>query len=277
MTQSPDRTSRTEAILIGPSDWHEFREVRASLVAHTQLRLADNLDDAIEQLRAGATSPDLIVVAQIFPNHADRTRVHAIRRLAPLARVVTVLGSWCEGETRTGHPWPGVARMYWHQWPIGGESELLDLANARDVWWQLPNTASRDERFLIKRRDTEVSENGLIVLATSQRESFESLADACQSVGYDCIWYRASRPASVQGAAAIVWDASGLEQADQHELRRLHHAFADVPLIALLNYPRSETVEAAKLCGASLVLSKPLCVDDLLSAIQSVAHSSAAS
>ena len=64
----------------------------------------------------GKVMPDLIVIAQTFPGQFSHQAVERLRRLAPLARVVGLMGSWCDGEMRTGSPWPAVVRTYWRQW-----------------------------------------------------------------------------------------------------------------------------------------------------------------
>ena len=56
--------------------------------------------------RRRGSSPDVIVVAQAFPGQFSHQAIDRLRRLAPLARMVGLMGSWCEGEMRTGSPWP---------------------------------------------------------------------------------------------------------------------------------------------------------------------------
>ena len=75
-------------------------------------------------LAAGRFVPDVIVVAQAFPGQFSLDEIDRIRGLAPLARLLGLLGSWCEGEVRTGLPWPAVIRIplsgsfyqYFHWW-----------------------------------------------------------------------------------------------------------------------------------------------------------------
>ena len=63
----------------------------------------------------------------------------------PLARIVGLLGSWCEGEVRSGRPWPGAMRIYWHQWPGRWHAELDRLRGACPIWG-LPLTAGDEDR-----------------------------------------------------------------------------------------------------------------------------------
>ena len=63
----------------------------------------------------------------IFPGQFSCEAIDRIRTRAPLARLVGLLGSWCEGEVRSGQPWPGTIRIYAHQWPGRAEQELKRL------------------------------------------------------------------------------------------------------------------------------------------------------
>src|SRR5262245_46214259 len=62
------------------------------------------------------SDPDLILLVASRPGRFSAAEVEALHRRAPLARLVALLGTWCEGEVRSGHPWPGVNRIYAHQW-----------------------------------------------------------------------------------------------------------------------------------------------------------------
>ena len=80
---------------------------------------------------------DVIVVAQAYPGQFSGEALDRLARLAPLARVVVLLGSWCEGEVRSGRPWPGAIRVYWHQWPARCAQELGRL-RARALYLLVP-------------------------------------------------------------------------------------------------------------------------------------------
>jgi hypothetical protein len=83
--------------------------------------------------------PDLILLVASRPGRFSAAEVEALHHRAPLARIVGLLGSWSEGEVRSGHPWPGVTRIYAHQWQARLPRELAT--------WQ-PRTASQIDRLL---------------------------------------------------------------------------------------------------------------------------------
>ena len=63
-----------------------------------------------------------------------------------MSPLLAILGSWCEGETRTGRPLPGVARTYWHQWLSRCGKDLERIAAGECPAWGLPLTVADDER-----------------------------------------------------------------------------------------------------------------------------------
>src|SRR5262245_6670790 len=119
--------------LVGEIDHPDFDEAIGLLRA--QSRLATN---GITVGKLFAVNPELIVVAQSRPGMIAARQMDALRRPAPLAGVVALLGSWCEGETRTGRPWPGVERLYWYEFPAWWRRQLALRAKGCCPEWSRP-------------------------------------------------------------------------------------------------------------------------------------------
>ena len=135
-------------LLVGNTDRAEFRQARIVLERLARLTLADNVDTAVARASDMDPPADLVVLAQAFPGEFSCEAVDRLRERVPLARIVGLLGSWCEGEVRTGQPWPGAIRVYAHQWLGRAEEELERLTSGSGSTWSLPATASEEERFL---------------------------------------------------------------------------------------------------------------------------------
>jgi CheY-like chemotaxis protein len=278
-------------LLTGDAARPDFREARTSLDEWGDVVEFADAESAAVALSEGRPSPDVIVVAQAFPGQFSHETIDRLRRLAPLARVLGLMGSWCEGETRTGSPWPATVRTYWHQWPTRGNRQLRRLAMGQSCFWALPLTASDEERLLVdvalpsfsplyatasqKQCRAEgsmpappVPSSGTLVLVRSHsREMGEWLSAACRSRGFAAIWQRDPVFAHVEGAAAALFDATDLCHHECDELRRFADALRPAPVIALLSFPRIEDHRRAVSAGASVVLSKPLLLEDLLEAV----------
>ena len=203
-----------------------------------------------------ASFPAAIVLFQARPGRMSQRQVEQLHRRAPLARMLTVVGPWCEGEPRSGHPWVGVTRIYWHQWPARLPQALGLTAS---VPYE-PRTSSDVDRLLravtpkLRRRPVA----GVVALCTASPESFRALADACQAIGY--------RPQQEQvGANLLLID--GWNNVPAELSQRGGHV---APAVLLADWPRPEDLARAARLGISRVLARPLLLTDLATTLGSV-------
>src|SRR3954467_5187193 len=100
---SPSARPQPPSVCIyGDSEQSDFRDA-----------LATFRTDALVETNSSKAS-ELIVVAQSRPDTVSHADFQVLQREAPLAGIVSLLGSWCEGETRTGKPWKGSHRVFWY-------------------------------------------------------------------------------------------------------------------------------------------------------------------
>ncbi len=259
-------------LLVGDTTRGEFRGARDCLDSCGVVRQAAGADQAAE-LMAGEFLPDVIVVAQAFPGQFSHQAIDRLRRLAPLARVVGLMGTWCEGEMRSGTPWPAVVRTYWHQWSARSQRELRDLAEGQGSSWVLPATAAEEERLLARAAVDWPKRQGLIVIDTPSAEMHAWLSAACHTRGFSTFWQ--GQPDStqiVEEASAGLFDAACLSTTptstsgsdrDHALLRCRVERLQPAPVIALLDFPRIADHDRCLTAGAAAVLSKPLAMEDL--------------
>jgi CheY-like chemotaxis protein len=267
-------------LLLGDTHRPEFRDARSCLDRWGDVREYADETQAAAALIKDLLVPDVIVVAQAFPGQFSHQAIDHLRRLAPLARVVGLMGSWCEGEMRTGRPWPAVVRTYWHQWTARCNRELHRLTAGAGGSWALPLTATEEERLLadvcagcqplVPQDNTACPSRGLVVIRARSREMAEWLSAACRSQGFATVCERSMATARIEGATAAIFDGGDLGQAEYDDLRRLTAALRPAPTIALLTFPRAEDYARARAAGAAAVLSKPLAVEDLLWELKNV-------
>jgi len=250
-------------LLLGDVERTEFREAEACLRRCGNVHRFAEAAAAATALAEGQFAADAIVLAQAFPGQFSHQAVDRLRRLAPLARVLGLLGSWCEGEMRTGSPWPAVVRTYWHQWPARCERKLQRLTEGQGSSWALPVTATEEERLLADATAAWPRQHGLIVIHCRCAEIHDWLSASCRSRGFSTVWQRPPNSARIEGAAAALFDGSCLCDEEADQLHRLTEVLRPAPVIALLDFPRVEDRCRALAAGAAAVLSKPLAVDDL--------------
>lgn len=255
--------NRLTILLIAASERPEFAAARADLAELGALTVAADVPSARRIVSASPTLPDLIVLAQAYPGEHSDVELHALRCLAPMARVVVLLGSWCEGETRTGTPLPGVVRVYWHQWPVRGRREVAQLARGASCAWALPVTAGEEDRLLADAAVRSVGA-GLALVYTHEDPQADWLLTAFRQAGYTARHIRTAAAARDAQPAAVVFDAAELGPAEQAELRLLAETTQRAPIVVLLQFPRLDDQERARAAGARAVRAKPVLVDELL-------------
>ena len=250
-------------LLVGDSDRSEFREARSALSRWGRVTSVPEVESAGAALSQGQVAADVIVVAQAFPGQFSHQAIERLRRLAPLARVLGRLGSWCEGETRTGKPWPGAIRIYWHQWPPRCDRELGRIRRGESSAWGLPVTATEEERLLLASDSPVPKPQGLIAIYTRRLEMEDWLSAALRRRGCPTVWLWPPHPSRVEGAAAAIFDGSDCRGRQLRQLEHLAAMLRPAPVIALLDFPRIEDCNRALGAGAAAVVSKPPHLEDL--------------
>jgi len=250
-------------LLLGEINRPEFQGARSTLQSLGRLSSFAEAESAVEALATGEIIPDIIVIAQTYPGQFSSQAIDRLRRLAPLGRVLGLLGSWCEGEARSGHPWPALVRVYWHEWNVRAQRELGCLIQGRCTSWGLPITATEEERLMRSTLETVPQGRGLVAIHARLFVMADWLSASCRMCGYSTVWLRAPHYARIEGATTAIFDGSDLDVEEQEQLRHLVNTLHPTPVIALLDFPRIEDQRRAFDAGARAVLSKPLSLDDL--------------
>jgi CheY-like chemotaxis protein len=257
-------------LVVGDIERAEFRASFAQ-VADADFAQRADIREALVYLQ-GHDAPAVIVLAQSRPGEFAAGEVEELRRAAPLARLWTLAGSWCEGEVRSGKPPAGAMRSYWHQWPARLSVELDRIADGLSPAWSLPVTAGEEDRVLRATGQPAERRTGLIVVRGNEREAIEALADACGARGYSTVSVHGERPqTAVSGALAILWDTFAERAADPSEVHRIRRDAGDAPLIAILGFPRVEEIQRAFAAGVHSVVSKPFRLEDLFWQLDQIA------
>ncbi len=250
-------------LLVGDLRYAEFHHACRGLSECSQLATAESVAAAEQLLLTGQCAPDVLVLAQAYPGQCSAAAVERLRRLAPLARVVGLLGSWCEGEERTGRPWPAAIRCYWHQWPARAARQFQALQDGKPTAWSLPVTATEEDRLLCEAELSGDGRSALVVVCSSNRSVAELLCDACSVRGWATVWLRRDWHAVVGGVRVGIFDGQDLSEAQLALLQQLCKLLEPAPILTLADFPRIEDVLRALQVGAAAVVSKPMRLADL--------------
>jgi len=257
-------------LLIGDSERPEFRRAAEVLRAECDLLLAEDVDQALAKWTTETCGPEVIVLAQDRPGQFSWEAVEALRRQWPLARLQALLGPWCEGETRSGRPWPAATRGYWHAWLAAWQRESQRRRTGKLASWALPVTATEDERLLLAAEDPlgpQSPRPAVVALATADYDAAECLGDVLRRAGYQPLALTAAT-GRIRGAAAGIWDGRIDLPDGPKRLADFVELLAPAPVLALLNFPRPEHLEASRAAGATGAVAKPYLIEVLLAALR---------
>jgi hypothetical protein len=259
--------------LVGDTDYVDFRDAIELLRTTANVISFSVTAHAVGALNGLERHPDLILFAASRPGMIRAREVENLRRRAPLSGMASLLGSWCEGETRTGRPVAGLLRSYWYDFPNWWRRQLALRAAGSCPDWARPATADMQELVANNLPQVGKLTRGLIVLATTCWETGDVLADLLGRVGYSTAW---SRPgggsANVRGVAAGIWEGRQLDDPEVRQLSAFCGRLAKdgALVIALVDFPRRDRCEVAYLAGAAAVMAKPWLNADLLSTLERV-------
>lgn len=262
---------RPRAVLVGDASPVEMASCADWLAECADVSRFVDAETAAKELAEGTCEPEVIVLAQSRPDQFSSAQIDRLRRAAPLSPVVSLLGSWCEGEMRTGFPYPGVMRVYWHQWFPRVARELERIAAHGCPIWSLPPTVSENDRWLVRgaeasrpRHDDRAAHRGLVAICAMHDVTAGGLADSCRDAGFAVVSATAGRTPMVAGADAAILDGHRNRNRLAEEIGQLTRLPGPAPIVVLMNFPRVEDVQFARSAGATAVVSKPFFNDDLV-------------
>jgi hypothetical protein len=280
-------------LLIGDLDRPEFQGVGEFLESFGQVRRFLNAEMPASLLTSGEIVSDLTVIVQSYPGEFSQRAIDRLRAASPISRMVALLGSWCEGEMRSGQPPLAVQRLYWHQGLDRIGREIRRLVQGECPTWGLPLTATEEERLLAatppRGADCQsaqekgqagnlphmmpsdlksVLREGLIGIVAQRRESFEWLSAACRQRGYATLWLRNPPFPLVAGFSAILIDGTDFLEVEFSTLQQIAERYPQARRIALMDFPRIEDRHRLLEAGCAAVFSKPLNVEDLFEGLK---------
>jgi CheY-like chemotaxis protein len=253
-------------LLIGDVTGSELREI-AETVSACDIDASPDIDRALAKIRDGY-SPGVIVVEQSWPGRISASDFDELRRAAPLARIVRLLGTWMEGELRTGQPQPGTLRAYWHESATRIAQDIRNLWAGRKSNWTMPMTANDQERLLAAFGDSctfpkPQSPAISIAIYAQHRETAESLTEICNQCGWHGEWLREHQLAAPIAADAILIDSVCGVPAAIVSIRKLRPIAGTTPLIVLVGFVREDELLELLAVGVAAAVRKPFLVDDL--------------
>lgn len=95
-------------------------------------------------------APDFLVLLRSWSGEFSDSWVLELQKKFPLTPILAVLGSWCEGEARTGTPLAGVHSVLWYDFAAMAPLECFAFEKGWASVWSLPVTVLPEERALFE-------------------------------------------------------------------------------------------------------------------------------
>lgn len=252
-------------ILVTGEYWHsDFRGLTSSPTATITLC-------PFEQLISfdGRESVDLVVIAQGRRGVLADDSIEFIQSTFATTPKVALLGSWCEGEVRSGTPWPGIPRVYWHQWE-GRFQQFLHCLEDNEIHpWQSPATSSLADEAIAGPHFGDDEFHGIVAVSAWTKTQYSMIEDALSAFGARSCWVeRATWDGEAKDLVkAVIIDDDSLTGDLETRIRWIFSTFGQVPLVLVLGFPRKDEVDSLKAMGVGAVVSKPFKLGDLKHAI----------
>lgn len=243
---SANTDEMSTVVWIGPTDGPCVRDAFGWVLANATQVCVRATVKKWEQRPAVQPSHLIVVRNRRVP---IRKPLEAFKERLPHVHCLSLLGPECEGEARTGAPWPGFLSCPWHRWQQVLPNWLPVVKNARAIRSPLNN---------------ELGSSLVIGIAARQRNVIDEALDLCQQQGHTAIWVNDFVSTGPRNLDAMIWDDSLAPPVDRVKWRarialgksylkasrQLKHCW-------LVSFPRPEDWRAAQRAGVQIMLSKP--------------------
>ncbi len=246
--------------LAGPWERNEFARVHAAWTEQARIVLFSRTQELLGAVERGSCDPAYILLAQSRPGTYPQSLVERLRDVAPLTTVIVVLGSWCEGETRSGVPLGDVHRVPWYALPLGS-----CWRNDSSTVFQMPLTTGFDERLERELASCRSMPARRIAVYSADPSQAAALCESLRGFGHEAIL--ANELADPQGCHAAVWDDAGgmrTTRIASVDFVRTFGFSRRMPRVALRTFPRSHQANRDRDAGFSATLPKPFHLAQLL-------------
>lgn len=245
-----------------------------NLLTNSEALTLSPLKQLLKQSGSPDSTFDLIVIAQSYPEQFSPTEIEQLQNRHSQTPIVAVLGSWCEGETRSGKPWPGVVRIYWHQWLGRFEMFRSQLKESNVTIWHEPRTSTVADRILRLDAPQQVLQphQRKVGISAHNTAQVEMLQDAFRQLGYNAFWIELMMGANpnIGEPDLVCVDANHLNHELKTRIEWLREKFPDTPQIVVCNFPRANEVQDLISWKVAGVISKPFELQDLEFSVKSL-------
>lgn len=256
-----------QILMVGEYRHREFQNAVAQMEQVADVVCFRGADAALNWLRSAGGSPRWIVAAQSRPGQFYAPELEALFALSPLSRMVVLLGSWCEGETRSGTPYPGIERVYFHSWRPWFDRQWQGTYQSALL---LSRTATPNDYGLADSRSSLPILSANIGISSRNADTVDALKDAFRGTGASLTWL---------SDYPIVLEPSDLDLAIAHDVEprygrmqaisHIESLYPNLPIVALVDFPRWDELESLRERVEGFI-SQPYRIGDLIGTVSQI-------
>lgn len=258
--------AQRSALWIGDASPREFAPAETWLRQQSTLLTASSIPAACAILSPIDSSPlaiGWIVLATERPGQWAQEEIARLRSAAPFARVVMLLGPWCEGELAKRTPPAGVQRVAWHQFTSRFAAWTRRGTTEGPAAW--PLTAAEEEKLGRSLRiDAAHRKSRTVRIIAGQRETRMALGEVLAALGHTQL----DDTTHATAADVILWHVPSNSAAAVKEAASLRSLANGCPILALVDFLRPQDEAPLRQAGATNVIGRPFALHDLAVAIE---------
>ena len=220
---------------------------------------------------------DIFLFLRSFPNEFSARTIEAFRRLNPLAPIVVLASSVCEGEGRNEPTLYGTRRFYLGTWRAYAREEFerfVQSNGVRGLFAQTPLASNVDDiKTLFPKRLDRGTLSGEIAIIADDLDLANFLSETIVELGGTArvesfVRFEEKEHKNSPDLARIIVDSVDLGDENLTlRLRQIKRAYPGVPIDLLAFAPRPDEIgyfERRELWGKLRIISKPFNLEYLL-------------
>lgn len=256
-------------VLLTGDYWHrDF----ATIISGLKFPITLQPLDGVVSNQPKNTDYQLVIIAQSRRGQFEIGKVEQLRDRFANVPIVSLEGSWCEGESRSGNPIPGLIHIYWHQWQGRLDNFLCRLKNHAPSSWHLPKICSISDRILHESEfePIRLETDAVVGISALTADGFSMLREAFEHTGHRTIWIEQMdlRNGEPSTPTVVLIEGNSLTLEMENRMRTVRLQFRQSPMILILNFPRSHEFDRARKLGVAGIVSKPFELGNLYSAVR---------
>ena len=256
---------QTTVVMVGDVEHIDFAGATAWL-SELGCESYPSCESATKRLADQQRWIDAILLFQSRPGRFSPAQIEGLHRVTPLAQLISLEGTWCEGQFRSGRPLPGVTRVYWHQWAQRLSRWLVARNETRPIWLRTSTLAEVLDQYAVI---PAAANPALMAVACADVTTFDGMADVLQQLGNSAVWLPPRGRVRLAGVNGLLWCDRVDSVSDRRRLEQTRQLCGPCPTVAVLDFPRLDEIERLQRLGVSQVVSRPFSHSDLSEALKS--------